>query len=258
MIWLIVIIAVIAFFAAVGSVTDSEETSVQAEPSDQTDDLYGMSEAEIVRRLRSCTAQVKGLHGGGLHDTGFGAMRENAGRRGEYSLAAALIRHGLLDDPNTCVWFSLRNPGDDTGNTDIDCVIARGTNVWLLDAKHYYPAAKDLYLESAGDRAVKGGDRTYVTSRNMAWVTNAVRERLGFARIHPLVLLCRTRGGVYGIRSDVRWPGDIPVRQTDQWLSGMAQGSDCMPSSATIRLFDSLVKTPEIGSAKRACFGRMA
>lgn len=243
MLTIILIILAVTFVVLFVRGASRTETTIIDPPERTGDDLYGMDETEIIDRLRDCRARVRGTPGGGLHDTGFGVDRENAGRRGELSLAAALLHHGILDRPGVCVWFSLRNPGDETGRVDIDCILAQGGTVRLLDAKHYRPAEPESYLTRLKSGDLQGGGRRYRTSRSMEWALNAMRERLPHADVSALVLLCRTKGGVYGVRSDTVWPGGVRARNADRWLEGLP--ADPRPVDAkTIAVLDRLVKTP--------------
>ena len=198
------------------------------QPSNQTDDSYGISDKQLFYLLHHCAATVRGIPGGGLNDSDFGMARVKSGQRGEMSVAKALLHYGILDNPNNRVWFSAHNPGDETGNTDIDIILAFGNQVWLIDAKHYAPDSQGETLgapnlDSAYDKAPwelrMSGGKTYRASRNMSWAADSLRLELPVsASLHSVVLLTRTAKGVPGTQRGTRWPGDVHARNIDNWM----------------------------------------
>ena len=228
---------------------------------------YGMNDAQYTIFLTS--QAVTGRPASGLGTAVAAGMSDHnvrAGVAGEESLArmfTAMDQTGRLDGAR--VYFSCRNPGDTTGNTDIDCIVATGDTVWLLDAKHYTPAAPNACLVptpglGAGRRAGKlrayDGNanlnvpvaslnhvapvKTYHASGNMAWAADAVRHALPSVRVRPAVLLTRTSGGVYGVMAGTEFPGHVPVMTADGWAGAFtSQGA---PAPAVDRYLRSLVK----------------
>lgn len=110
---------------------------IDSTPTGPADPFYGYDDANSA--LDGCRARIHGTPGFGLAGSGLEQGRAAAGIMGERSLACALRHYGLLDDPDLDVFFSLRNPGDRSGHADIDCVLAKGNLILLLDAKRYTP-----------------------------------------------------------------------------------------------------------------------
>lgn len=178
--------------------------------------------------------------------------------RGEESLACALRHYGILDDPDVDVFLSCRNPGDESGRTDVDCIVLKGRVMWLLDAKHYRPSSPGLTIHPSPDGAEAGRAidlpvrngwgrtvRTYHASGNMSWATDSLRRILPHLTVRPGVLLCRTGGGVYGVARRVMFPGHIPVRQADRWLPRLRRELAAMRDGRdgdAARRLDGLVK----------------
>lgn len=117
---------------------------IDSMPTGPADPFYGYDDANAA--LDGCRARIHGTPGFGLAGSGLEQGRAAAGIMGERSLACALRYYGLLDDPDLDVFFSLRNPGDKSGRTDIDCVLAKGNLILLLDTKRYTPSTSDLML----------------------------------------------------------------------------------------------------------------
>lgn len=205
---------------------------------------YGVGSAAFAAWLAA--PNVHGRPAAGLEATavadGMDEHNVAAGVAGEDSVARMLASMGIR---NAHVFLSCRNPGDAFGNADIDVVVVSGRTVWLLDAKHYRPAAPDAYLvptpglddmrgggelrayDSNTNLAVPVGSlvgvtpvRTYHASGNMAWAADSVRNGLSSDfDVRPVVLLSRTTGGVYGVMRGTMFPGAVPVMQADAWAS---------------------------------------
>lgn len=190
---------------------------VDSMPTGPADPFYGYDDANAA--LDGCRARIHGTPGFGLAGSGLEQGRAVAGIMGERSLACALRYYGLLDDPDLDVFFSLRNPGDGSGRADIDCVLAKGNLILLLDAKRYTPSTSDLMLMPSVDdpmfasgpvglRVLSHGllegrdtigalsDLTpvceYSASGNMRWAVESTR------RLLP--------GGISVVNADVRLP----------------------------------------------------
>lgn len=209
---------------------------------------------------------VHGTPGKGLETAvldGLDEYRVKAGLKGEVSLARMLASMGL---DGTEIFFSCRNPADPSGRTDIDCVLVDGNTVWLLDAKHYTPSGPDAYLvptpadpECCKPFELRAYDRntnlnvdvrrlwnvapvrTYHASANMSWAAGKVGEVLPACEVRPLVLLCRTSGGVYGIMDGTCFPGNVPVSTADAFRTSF-KPSGRLPDSVAVEYFNSLLK----------------
>lgn len=244
---------------------------VKDNPSSETDESYGITDDEMKTKLKSCKAMVRGVPGYGLGASGFEQKRIDDGQKGERSLAKALIHYGLMDDPNIHVWFSVRNPGDESGKTDIDCIIAKGDTMWLLDAKHYMPEREGAWLDAPynvgsidhtwylptsesplTDPATANSSshlkKLYDASSNMDWARDKVREKLaGLVKTDAVVLLTRTSKGVHGTLDATVWPGNIPACNVDNWIlnvliPSMSKADAREPRVFAIHFIDGLVK----------------
>lgn len=186
-------------------------------PQPYQDPMYGIDD---IRSALARYSNVHGLPGAGLnHDEAkqtMGEVRIKAGIRGEESLAAALIYYGVLDDPHTHVFFSVANPADATGNTDIDCVIVNGDTVYLLDAK-YWAGKGTLHQTSPHQYCANG--KTWSVTRSMPWALDAVRTlNLGGAQVLAAVLVTRTAQGTLGTTNTCTVDNNIAIRSADGWI----------------------------------------
>lgn len=225
---------------------------------------YGVDDAAW--RAFLARPNVHGTPGKGLAEGVGGGMdpeRVAAGVKGEVSLAHMLAS---MDLGSAEVFLSCRNPADPAGDTDVDCVLVDGRTVWLLDAKHYTPAGPDAYLVPtpadvsrhkpfdlrAYDRNtnldvdVRGlwnvaPVRTYHASGNMAWAADATGKGLPACTVRPLVLLCRTGHGTYGVMDGTCFPGGVPVSTADAFGTSFTP-SGMMPDPAAVRYFRDLLK----------------
>lgn len=198
------------------TVIDTTPAKVLVEPNEYQDPMYGIGD---IRSMLATYPNAHGVPGAGLnHDeakASMGQQNVSAGIRGEESLAAALIHYGVLDNPNTHVFFSVANPGDATGNTDIDCVIVDGRNVYLLDAKYW---AGTGVLHKVGDHTLGAEGKQWSLSRSMPWALSAVSKRnLGQVSAH--ILLTRTSQGTLGIAEGCDIDSAIHVTTVDEWFA---------------------------------------
>lgn len=229
------------------------------QPSRETDGTYGISDKQLYYLLHNCIASVKGLPGSGLSDSGFDQARQWSGQAGERSIAKALLASGVMDRPDVRVWYSLRNPNDESGDADIDIVLAHGRVVYLLDAKHYSPDGFGETLqcpnlngryESAPWTLLTTGGKAYKASGNMMWAKQSIGRDLGpTVDLQAYVLLARTAHGVPGTQKGTRWPGDIHARNADNWIRELLmelRAEPSMPVPDQINdYFDGLVKDSE-------------
>lgn len=234
-------------------------------PGVDTDEAYGMTDTQLDVAFMTCAATVKGRPGGGLDSSGFANERIMAGQQGEISVAKALAHYGVLDDPGVHVWFSMRNPGDESGDTDIDIAIAKGDRLWLVDAKKYGLEREHQWLCPSPDTSgphwvlpvgepgktgpydnIPLGRKTYTATSNMHWVYDTITRSLPGVHVTAVVALTRTIHGTYGTFMETMWPGDIPARNLDRWITGNllpALRAETRPASMRIVSYvDPLVK----------------
>lgn len=242
---------------------------VDSMPTGPADPFYGYDDVNAA--LDGCRARIHGTPGFGLAGSGLEQGRAAAGITGERSLACALRYYGLLDDPDLDVFFSLRNPGDGSGRTDIDCVLAKGNLILLLDAKRYTPSTSDLMLMPSVDdpmsasgpvdlRVLSHGllegrntigalsDLTpvceYSASGNMRWAVDSTRRLLPGCTIGAWVLLTRTPHGTFGVSDRTLFPGGISVVNADVRLPLLRDmlSRESGRNATVCRTLDALVK----------------
>ena len=228
----------------------------------EADDTYGISDKQLHYLLHHCKARVRGLPGSGLGESGFDYAHQKAGQRGEISIAKALLASGLLDDSNTSVWFSLRNPSDTSGQADIDIALIYEDRLYLLDAKRFVPEHEGEVLLTPHVAPLTpapwilktSGGKEYTATVNMKLATETVKRE-----IHELakcdtvmviaeILLARTPKGTLGTENTgVRWPGDVPVESADAFIDDLLQDRRFIAFNSDTqnnveRYLDSLVK----------------
>ena len=242
---------------------------IDSMPAGPADPFYGYADANAA--LNGCRARIHGTPGFGLDGSGLDQDRATAGIMGERSLACALRHYGLLDDPDLDVFFSLRNPGDGSGRADIDCVLAKGNLILLLDAKRYTPSTSDLMLmPSINDPMSASGPvdlrvlshgllegrdtigalsdlapvREYSASGNMRWALESTRRLLPCRTVGAWVLLTRTSHGTFGVSDHTLFPGGISVANADVRLPLLRDmlSRESGRNETVCRTLDALVK----------------
>lgn len=238
-------------------------------PTGPADPFYGYDDVNAA--LDGCRARIHGTPGFGLAGSGLEQGRAVAGIMGERSLACALRYYGLLDDPDLDVFFSLRNPGDGSGRADIDCVLAKGNLILLLDAKRYTPSTSDLMLMPSVDDPMfasgpvglrvlshgllEGRDTIgalsdlapvceYSASGNMRWAVESTRRLLPGCTVGAWVLLTRTPHGTFGVSDRTLFPGGISVVNADVRLPLLRDmlSRESGRNATVCRTLDALVK----------------
>lgn len=190
-----------------------------------------------LKAIDSTTLNNSHQHGNpgyGLNSSDFSASRIQRGIAGEQRLAKMVQSLGFYNAGWESFW-SLR--ASDAGDTDVDCVLVHGRDVYLIDAKNY-SVNKNLYLtlannykqllvvDSAGEvQYFKGGKdkysmwRTYEISHNMSMAVDYYQRALpSWANIHAVVALCPTKDGIPGIKNRVEYQGAIPLVQSNAYL----------------------------------------
>ena len=242
---------------------------IDSMPTGPADPFYGYDDVNAA--LDGCQARIHGTPGFGLAGSGLEQGRAAAGIMGERSLACALRYYGLLDDPDLDVFFSLRNPGDGSGRTDIDCVLAKGNLILLLDAKRYTPSTSDLMLMPSVDDPMfasgpvglrvlshgllEGRDTIgalsdlapvceYSASGNMRWAMESARRLLPGRTVGAWVLLTRTPHGTFGVSDRTLFPGGISVVNADVRLPLLRDmlSRESGRNATVCRTLDALVK----------------
>lgn len=175
-----------------------------------------------------------GVPGAGLHGAvGMAQVNIDLGVKGEENFARALAATGQIDRFST-VW-SVPVPDQKSFvpgpySTDIDCVLATGSAIFLVDLKNYksgnvryYNHGNQLYCEDVPTGKLVGEPKTM--SRNMEMATAAVRNHFPKANIVPVVVFMPTDKGE-GVLDSVVWPGDVPAMNLTEFLSVLANQQD--------------------------------
>lgn len=132
---------------------------------------------------------------------------------------------GILDHINS--FWSIAMPSemsshkaDKVFNTDIDCVIVSGNNIFLIDTKFYSSGnvtytsnGNQLYCidNSTGNMVKQPREMT----RNMAMAMDRFAKHYPKMNVQAYVVLMPTNSGSANI-SNVFWPGNIPAVTVDQ------------------------------------------
>lgn len=181
------------------------------------------------------TSRMTGTPGSNLEkDNGLDANAVKLGVMGEQNFARALAKTHLAWRFDS-IW-SVPVP-DKTRfvpadyDADIDCVIATGSCIYLVDLKHYksgdvryYNEGQLLYCEDVQTGALVG-DGPKVMSRNMQNATEALRHHFPKTVFKPVVVLMPTEKGE-GVIDNVLWPGQIQAMNLTQFLSQLQADSD--------------------------------
>lgn len=206
-----------------------------------------------------------GLGLSGAHGRRFPSEAVRKGREGELNFARALVVTGLLE--RFAVFWSVHVPGEQAGpstssRADIDCVIATGNHLWLVDVKNYMQGDLTWRVERGRLAAIDHRTGAYIgrtrsMGRNMETSTARVRDKLtqlGLrCQVRPVVVMMPTEAGM-GRIENVEWPGGIPAMGLPEFLDLLRADKPFRPSSRDaehlVRAFANLVKD-ESGAAPR-------
>jgi hypothetical protein len=179
-------------------------------------------------------SMMDGVPGAGLSgDTGMDEGAVRLGIMGEENFARALSMTRLISRFQS-VW-SVPVPHERyfeiaDYDADVDCVIASGTCIYLVDLKNYksgnvryYHKGNQLYCEDVATGSQVGEPKTM--SRNMHSATAAMRHHFPNAVIKPVVVLMPTDKGE-GIIDNVMWPGQIQAMNLSQFISQLQADRD--------------------------------
>lgn len=175
-----------------------------------------------------------GEPGAGLHGAkGMSQTNIDLGVRGEQNFARALEAAGQVNRFGT-IW-SVPVPDQDRFipgpyGTDIDCILATSSAIFLVDLKNYksgdvryYNRGNELYCEDVATGKQVGEVKTM--TRNMEMATKAVRKHFPQANIVPVVVFMPTDKGE-GVLENVVWPGGVPAMNLSEFLSVLANQQD--------------------------------
>lgn len=182
---------------------------------------------------------MTGSPGSGLKsvdDSYYGSMSEEVvaiGKEGEENFARALRTAGLLHRfPTT---WSVPVPDQErfrlaAYEADIDCVLATGQTLFVIDLKNYksgdvryYAEGNLLVCEDVPTGKIIGEVREM--TQNMQNATFALRTHFPEARIVPVVVFMPTNKGE-GVIDDVKWPGNVRATNLTSFLAELANEPD--------------------------------
>jgi hypothetical protein len=171
-------------------------------------------------------SSMTGVPGSGLlNATEMTKTNVNLGMQGEENFARALFVEGLIHRFRT-IW-SVPVPDQEEFkpgpySTDIDCVLATGNTIYLVDLKNYKSGAvqyhnkgNQLYCEDNITGEQVGEVKTM--SRNMEMATTAMQHHFPKANILPVVVFMPTNKGE-GFINKVVWPGGVQAMNLSQFL----------------------------------------
>ena len=171
-------------------------------------------------------ATMIGKPGEGLH-TAAGMSQQNIqlGVQGEENFARALASSNQLRRFTT-VWSvpvpdqNLFVPGP--YETDIDCVLATETAVFLIDLKNYKSgnvvythSGNQLFCQDVATGQQVGAAKTM--TKNMEMATQAMRTHFPQVNFVPVVVFMPTDKGE-GVIDGVTWPGGIPAMNLSDFI----------------------------------------
>ena len=199
---------------------------------------------------------VPGMHGSpgiGLNSSSFGSNRIEAGQKGEQELAQMVAYLGIPSKYGAQVYWSLRIP-ESKYDTDVDCIVAYGNTLVLLDAKNYVAGDNYEYSsKSPREGTLRVSDKTtgsvvkeYTLSRNMKMAEEAYRRAFPGMHIETAVLLCPTRNGLAGVKASTWLHDSIPVHQSWTYLNNLkirvGAAANPYPKEWVRRRLESLLK----------------
>ena len=205
------------------------------------------------------SGKMHGRPGQGLeYATNLDEKRRALGVRGERNFAQALGMNGLLNRFHT-VW-SVPVPSESRDalghlqvgrfDTDIDCVIAAGDALYLVDLKNYasgdviyFNEGDELYCQDASTGHSVGDPRKM--SRNMEMATNIILEVFPAPfDVRPCVVFMPTDKGEGGIEG-VYWPGRIQALNLTDFLAHLGEQDSGVENSKSIEAALELAKLAE-------------
>jgi len=205
---------------------------------------------------------MTGKPGAGLHGAaGMSQTNITLGVAGEENFAKALGLSRMLGRFATT--WSVPVPDQDAFvpgpySTDIDCVLATGSAIFLVDLKNYksgdvryYNRGNQLYCEDGSTGKQVGEVKTM--SRNMEMATSAMRHHFPQANIVPVVVFMPTDKGEATL-DNVVWPGGVPAMGLTDFLSVLANQQDFawnMPHAGAMSRVGSLLKMAASKGASR-------
>lgn len=215
--------------------------------------MTGFEPSKLEAHRVPSTPNMIGTPGAGLHGaTGMTQTNISLGVKGEENFARALSITNQINRFST-IW-SVPVPSMDyfepgKYNTDIDCIIATESALFLVDLKNYksgnvryYSSGNQLYCEDLATGSPVGEPKTM--TRNMDMATKAVRKHFPNANVVPVVVFMPTDKGE-GLIDNVVWPGNVPAMNLTDFLAVLANQRDFhwkVPHAGAIGRFRQLLR----------------
>jgi hypothetical protein len=196
---------------------------------------------------------AKGVAGLGLFDSGFTGANVYSGQMGEMGFYKVLCRDELIDRFSS--YWSVAMPADGraavadaTFATDIDCVIVRGTDLYLLDLK-YYTSGDVTWHSTDGtwllcrDNSTGGQvGKPRKMSRNMAMAAQRFPTIFPGHRVHSYVVLMPTNAGIGDIHPGTVWPGGVELVSITEITTMLGTPGSAFADAATDAALCGLLK----------------
>lgn len=201
--------------------------------------ITGFEPDTLKARPVPSSANMTGAPGSGLQaveGSNYGSMSEEVvalGKVGEENFARALQVAGLLHRFPTTWSLPVPEPGHfrpAAYDADIDCALATGRTIFLVDLKNYksgnvrYYVERDLLVcEDVSTGQIIGEVRDMTI--NMQTARDVLRQHFPDVNIVPVVVFMPTNKGE-GVIDDVMWPGGIRATNLTTFLAELANEPD--------------------------------
>lgn len=199
------------------------------------------------------SVNARGIAGLGLFDTSFEKHRVYTGQLGEVALYKALCKEDLID--NVSSFWSVALPGDDGRavadakfQTDVDCVVVQGNEIYLIDLKYY--SSGDVTWHSEDGEWLLCRDNTSGSqvgkprkmSRNMAMAQQRFPKIFPQHRVRSFVVLVPTNAGIGLVAPGTAWPGAVPLITLPDMLAIIRSAPAALADPATASALSGLVQ----------------
>lgn len=195
---------------------------------------------------------VHGYPGKGLSASRFSKAKKKAGRQGERLFARAMAKDGITNRYHT--FWSVKIPDRNFQKTsktkaDVDCIIAVGRTLLLVDVKLYSSGAivyRNVSEYKAGSYLIADGNRVGPwrhLSPNMSNANRVFSAEFSDYQVVPLVVFMPTEKGE-ALLDNLKWPGNVPAltyRQFRHLVARLARESTGSISRRSITALENLL-----------------
>lgn len=213
----------------------------------------GYEPAVLQRYQAPISVNARGIAGMGLFESGFSSRQVYGGQLGEANFYKALCKAGLID--NLSSYWSVAMPAQGTSavrdprfQSDIDCVIVQGSDLYLIDLKYYASgdvtwAMQDeqtlLCIDNQSGNAIGKPRRM---SRNMAMAQDRFASIFPTHRLLSYVVLIPTNAGIGKVSPGTVWPGSVPLVTLPKMLDMLRAGGRGLADAHTDAALRGLLK----------------